>query len=117
MDYVTLTLLAHLSAHRRLLINLYTCRLLGEADPLEQTLALREAFMRAPTHAPEDGSGLDPVTSDMLAAMTDETIDDIMVRVLGRVRESCGAAGPDTGAAGGVAATDRKPSLFAAKRG
>lgn len=95
MDYVTLTLLAHLSAHRRLLINLYTCRLLSEPDPVEQTLALRDAFRRAPTHAPEDGSGLDPATSDMLAAMTDETIDDIMVRVLNRVRESCSAVDDD----------------------
>ena len=88
MDYLTLTLLAHLSAHRRLLVNLYAGRCMNEEAPAEEARRLRTAFDQAPTQAPEDGSGLDPATSDLLAAMTDEMIQDILSRVISRVEES-----------------------------
>jgi hypothetical protein len=98
MDYLTLTLLAHLGAHRRLLIDLYTGRVMREEQPAEAARRLRDAFARAPTRAPEGGSGLDPATSDLLAAMTDEMIEDILSRVVMRTEQT---SGPATGAAAG----------------
>lgn len=90
MDLLTVTLLAHLSAHRRLLIDLYAERMMQEAEPAEAARALKEMFARAPTQAPDGGSTLDPATSDMLAAMTDEMIEDILSRVVARIDQLCG---------------------------
>jgi hypothetical protein len=105
MNAVLLTVLAHLSAHRRLLINAYVCGFLDEPDPAEAACALRHSFAARPTQAPESGSTLDPAVSDLLAAMTDEAIEDFMDRVLLRLRqlqdssedgESLGGLGPLT---------------------
>jgi hypothetical protein len=85
MDPILVTLLAHLSAQRRLLIHAYVCGLIDEADPLAAATELRRSFAGRPTQAPEQGSNLDPAVSDMLAAMTDEAIDDFMARVAGRL--------------------------------
>jgi hypothetical protein len=87
MNAVLLTLLAHLSAHRRLLINAYVCGFLDEPEPTDAACALRQSFADRPTQAPESGSSLDPAVSDLLAAMTDEAIDDFMERVLVRLRQ------------------------------
>lgn len=89
MDPLMLTLLAHLSAHRRLLINLYTSTLMDEPGAVRTAEALRETFAKTPTQAPEGGSGIDPATSDMLAAMTDEAIEHILDRVIAHLRQSC----------------------------
>src|SRR5512132_726193 len=70
MDEMTIALLAHLSAHRRLLINLYAVGFTALAKPVEAAELERKKFADAPTQAPERGSGLDQATSDMLAAMT-----------------------------------------------
>src|SRR5512147_478487 len=53
----------------------------------------RKKFADAPTQAPERGSGLDPATSDMLAAMTDEAIEDLLDRVVLRLQEACAQEG------------------------
>ena len=90
MDETTISLLAHLSAHRRLLINLYAVGFMSEPDPVEAAELERSKFADAPTQAPERGSGLDPATSDMLAAMTDEAIEDLLDRVVVRLKEACG---------------------------
>lgn len=87
MDHLTLTLLAHLSAHRRLLINLFTMKFIDNPEPMEAASALRERFAGHPTQAPDGGSGLDPVVSDMLAAMTDDAIDDLLQRVILRLHD------------------------------
>jgi hypothetical protein len=89
MDHLTLTLLAHLGAHRRLLINLYASAMMRESQPVSAARELRETFARAPTRAPEGGSGLDPAVSDLLAAMTDEMIEEILDRVVRRVEQLC----------------------------
>jgi hypothetical protein len=93
MDEMTISLLAHLSAHRRLLINLYAIGFMAEPDPVEAAELERKKFADAPTQAPERGSGLDPATSDMLAAMTDEAIEDLLDRVVLRLEEACGRHG------------------------
>jgi hypothetical protein len=85
MDELKLTLLAHASAHRELLVNLHAHRFLEEPDPVGAAKIVREMFTRAPTTAPSKGSNLDPATSDLLAAMTDEAIEDIMDRVIERL--------------------------------
>jgi hypothetical protein len=90
MDEITISLLAHLSAHRRLLINLYALGFMAEPDPVKAAELERKKFADAPTQAPERGSGLDPATSDMLAAMTDEAIEDVLDRVVLRLEEACG---------------------------
>jgi hypothetical protein len=89
VDPLMLTLLAHLSAHRRLLINLYTSTLMDEPGAVRTAEALRETFAKTPTQAPERGSGIDPATSDLLAAMTDEAIEYILDRVIAHLRQSC----------------------------
>jgi hypothetical protein len=89
MDEITISLLAHLSAHRRLLINLYALGFMAEPDPVKAAELERKKFADAPTQAPERGSGLDPATSDMLAAMTDEAIEDVLDRVVLRLEEAC----------------------------
>jgi hypothetical protein len=94
MDEMTIALLAHLSAHRRLLINLYAIGFMTEPDPVEAAELERKKFADAPTQAPERGSGLDPATSDMLAAMTDEAIEDLFDRIVLRLEEACGRHGP-----------------------
>ena len=53
MDPLMLTLLAHLSAHRRLLINLYASALQEEPGAVHAAEALRETFAKTPTQAPE----------------------------------------------------------------
>jgi hypothetical protein len=89
MDTLMLTLLAHLSAHRRLLINLYTSGLIEDAAPVNVARKLQQSFANAPTQAPENGNSLDPATSDLLAAMTDEAIEDLLDRVILRLEEAC----------------------------
>ena len=93
MDEVTISLLAHLSAHRRLLINLYAVGFMTDPDPVLAAELERKKFADAPTQAPERGGGLDPATSDMLAAMTDEAIADLLDRVVLRLEEACGRRG------------------------
>ena len=93
MDEMTIALLAHLSAHRRLLINLYAVAFMAETNPVEAAELERKKFADAPTQAPERGSGLDPATSDMLAAMTDEAIEDLLDRVVLRLEEACAREG------------------------
>ena len=90
MDEMKISLLAHLSAHRRLLINLYAVGFMALAKPVEAAELERKKFADAPTQAPERGSGLHPATSDMLAAMTDEAIQDLLDRVILRLEEACG---------------------------
>lgn len=92
MDTFSITLLANLSAHRRLLISLCTQMMAAEAEPVAAAKLLRDTFQKSPTLAPEGGSGLDPVESDVLAAMTDEAIDDILERVIIRLEQGALAA-------------------------
>ena len=46
---------------------------------------VKDMFDDSPTTAPRDGTCLDPATSDLLAAMTDEAIEDVMDRVIERL--------------------------------
>ncbi|MDS4012396.1 MAG: hypothetical protein RKK15_13460 [Defluviicoccus sp.] len=87
MNSVLMTLLAHLSAQRRLLINAYVSGFLEEDDPLAAAKRLRFSFAERPTQAPEAGTDLDPAVSDLLAAMTDEAIEDFMDRVIGQLQQ------------------------------
>jgi hypothetical protein len=85
MDPVLLTVMAQLSAQRRLLIHAYVSGFVDQPDALGAARDLRASFADRPTLAPERGSDLDPVVSDLLAATTDEAIDDFMARVIGRL--------------------------------
>lgn len=82
----TLTMLANLSAHRRLLIYLFGMSLGTAADPVEAARELREKFRQNPTKAPPAGTPLPPAVSDHVAAMTDEAIDELLAQVQERVR-------------------------------
>jgi hypothetical protein len=109
MDQFELTILAQLSAHRELLVTLFVYRFLQEPHPLEAAYTVREMFDESPTTAPRDGTSLDPATSDLLAAMTDEAIEDVMDRVIERL-EYC--TGTEEQAAVGSQDAD-KPSIIA----
>ena len=85
MNQFELTILAQLSAHRELMVTLFVYRFLQEANPLKAAYMVKDMFDDSPTTAPRDGTCLDPATSDLLAAMTDEAIEDIMDRVIERV--------------------------------
>ena len=85
MNQFELTILAQLSAHRELLVTLFVYRFLQEANPLKAAYIVKEMFDDSPTTAPRDGTCLDPATSDLLAAMTDEAIEDVMERVIERL--------------------------------
>lgn len=85
MNQFELTILAQLSAHRELMVTLFVYRFLQEAHPLEAAYAVKDMFDDSPTTAPRDGTSLDPATSDLLAAMTDEAIEDVMDRVIERL--------------------------------
>jgi len=85
MNQFELTILAQLSAHRELLVTLFVYRFLQEADPLKSAYIVKDMFDDSPTTAPRDGTCLDPATSDLLAAMTDEAIEDVMDRVIERL--------------------------------
>ncbi len=87
MNSVLMTLLAHLSAQRRLLINAYVSGFMEEDDPVAAAKRLRHTFAERPTQAPEAGTDLDPAVSDLLAAMTDEAIEDFMDRVIGQLQQ------------------------------
>lgn len=87
MHPILLSLLAHVSAQRRLLINAYACGFMDESDPVIAARDLQQSFSRSPTLAPPSGNGLDPVTSDLVAAMTDEAIDDFMDRVVAKIEQ------------------------------
>lgn len=87
MHPLLLSLLAHVSAQRRLLINAYACGFVDEVDPVAAARELQETFSRSPTLAPPSGNGLDPATSDLVAAMTDEAISDFMDRVVAKIEQ------------------------------
>ncbi len=87
MHPILLSLLAHVSAQRRLLINAYACGFLDEPDPVSAARDLQETFSHSPTLAPPNGNGLDPATSDLVAAMTDEAIEDFMERVVAKIEQ------------------------------
>lgn len=87
MHPILLSLLAHVSAQRRLLINAYACGFMDESDPVSAARDLQRSFSRSPTLAPPSGNGLDAVTSDLVAAMTDEAIDDFMDRVVAKIEQ------------------------------
>ena len=95
MNQFELTILAQLSAHRELLVTLFVYRFLQEADPLKAAYMVKDMFDDSPTTAPRDGTCLDPATSDLLAAMTDEAIEDVMDRVIERL-EFCVHDEPET---------------------
>ncbi|MEZ5933354.1 MAG: hypothetical protein R3F54_15670 [Alphaproteobacteria bacterium] len=97
MNQFELTLLAQLSAHRELLVTLFVYRFLQEANPLKAAYVVKDMFDDSPTTAPRDGTCLDPATSDLLAAMTDEAIEDVMERVIERL-EYCMQDEPDLAA-------------------
>ena len=94
MTQFELTLLAQLSAHREMLVTLFVYRFLQEANPLQAAYLVKDMFEDSPTTAPRDGTCLDPATSDLLAAMTDEAIEDVMDRVIERL-EFCLHDEPD----------------------
>lgn len=98
MDKLELTLMAHASAHRALLINLYAHRLLEEPDPVGAATILREMFASSATIPARNGHELDPATSDLLAAMTDEFIDDITNGIIEKVHYYTGIADPASAA-------------------
>lgn len=85
MNQLELTVLAQLSAHRELLVTLLAYRFIQEPEPLRAARMVRDMFASTPTTAPREGTTLDPATSDLLAAMTDEAVDDVMARVLERL--------------------------------
>ena len=87
MHPLLLSLLAHVSAQRRLLINAYACGFMDEDDPVAAARELQQTFARSPTLAPPKGNGLDPATSDLVAAMTDEAIEDFMDRVMAKIEQ------------------------------
>ena len=104
MNQFELTILAQLSAHRELLVTLFVYRFLQEANPLKSAYMVKDMFDDSPTTAPRDGTCLDPATSDLLAAMTDEAIEDVMERVIERI-EYCMQDDPE--ALTGDASLDR----------
>jgi hypothetical protein len=95
MNQFELTLLAQLSAHRELLVTLFVYRFLQEPKPLQAAYAVKDMFEESPTTAPRDGTQLDPATSDLLAAMTDEAIEDVLDRAIERL-EYCLRDEPET---------------------
>ena len=105
MNQFELTILAQLSAHRELLVTLFVYRFLQEADPLKSAYMVKDMFDDSPTTAPRDGTCLDPATSDLLAAMTDEAIEDVMDRVIERL-EYCTQM-EETTASGDLELADR----------
>lgn len=82
MDQLHLQLLAQAGAYRELLVNFYAHRLLDEPDPIGAARALKNMFRSSPTAPPREGSHLDPATSDLLAAMTDDAIQEVLDRVI-----------------------------------
>jgi hypothetical protein len=84
MDQFALTVLAQLSAQRELLVTLLAHRFLDEPDPIGATEIARKMVAQSPTAPPKE-SNLDPATSDLLAAMTDESMADILDRVMDRL--------------------------------
>ncbi len=85
MNQLELTVLAQLSAHRELLVTLLAYRFIQEPQPLRAARLVQEMFAGTPTTVPRTGTTLDPATSDLLAAMTDEAVEDVMQRVIERL--------------------------------
>lgn len=96
MHPMLISLLAHVSAHRRLLINAYACGFMEEPDPVAAARRLQTTFLGAPTMAPPQGSGLDAATSDLVAAMTDDAIEDFLDRVVAKLEQSATTASEPT---------------------
>jgi hypothetical protein len=84
VDPLKLMLLAETNALRALLVNVFADKFLKEPDPLGAAKVVQNMFSQTPTRPPADGN-LDPALSDVLTAMTDEAIDDIMSAVIKRV--------------------------------
>ncbi len=85
MDPIKLTLLAEVGALRALFVNLYAQKFLDEPDPLRAARNVKDMLALCPTQPPVEGGNLDPATSDVLAAMTDESIEAIMAAVIKRL--------------------------------
>ena len=86
IDPLKLALLVETSALRALVVNLYADKFMKESDPIQAAKALRALFSANPTRPPAKGGNLDPVISDLVSAMTDESIDSVMATVVKRVQ-------------------------------
>ncbi len=84
VDPLKLMLLAEVGALRAVLVNIFAERFLKEPDPIGAAKVVKSMFARTPTRPPVEGN-LDPAISDVLTAMTDEAIDDLMSAVVRRV--------------------------------
>ena len=78
---------AEINAQRYLLAQLWAQRLLVEPDPLASAIVTKEELRKRATKPPRTGTGLDPATSDVLAAMTDEHIAEIMDQAMALLRK------------------------------
>jgi hypothetical protein len=114
MHPLLISLLAHVSAHRRLLINAYACGFMEEENPVAAARRLQTTFQGAPTMAPPQGSGLDAATSDMVAAMTDDAIEDFLDRVIAKLEQSAQPPPPKQPVPAAATLLDR---LLATRRG
>lgn len=85
IDQRQLALLAHLGAQRAILVQLLVLQLLQEPDPVGRATLLRDLLRQRGVVPPASGTDLDPATSDLLAAMTEEEIERIMEQVIGHL--------------------------------
>lgn len=77
-----LAILAHLSAQRAILVRLLVLGFLQEPEPAARARLVRDLLRGSPVRPPEQGSPLDPATSDLLAGMTEDEIERIMNEVI-----------------------------------
>ena len=87
MDEFSMWVLARLNAQRDLLTGILAEIFLGMEAPEAAALATKQGYAQRPTRPPAPGHDLDPAMTDLLASMTDEEIQDIMDRVVERIRE------------------------------
>ncbi|SPH23635.1 hypothetical protein DEA8626_02701 [Defluviimonas aquaemixtae] len=85
-----LAAMAEIGAMRKLLVHALALRLIEEPAPMEVLDFLGLQLTATPTAPSNTGGALDPVTSDYLAALTDEHTDSLVNDLRERVRTITG---------------------------
>ncbi len=87
MHELTLWTLAQLIAQRNLLVTVLALFFRLHPNPVEAAVSLQRGFAERPTLPPSAPHHMDAATTDALAAMTDETIQEILEKAIEFLRE------------------------------
>ena len=77
-DEFILSAMAQVGAMRKLMLSALALRLVEESEPMQALDMLGTLITATPTMPADTGQAIDPAVSDLLAAMTDDQVTDMI---------------------------------------